>query len=189
MGTSTYLIGIGSNQRTRCGSPKATLGALLRAFVPSRKAITSSSSSLRKEEVGFTRRHEGTKEVGRILGHSRIHSSRPVGPGTRRYANAVAVIQSDLLPREFLVELKLIERSYGRRHGRRWGDRPLDLDIIAWSEGIWASQGLRIPHVEFRNRRFVLAPLCEITPDWRDPVTHMSARQLLARLDRKRPRA
>jgi 2-amino-4-hydroxy-6-hydroxymethyldihydropteridine diphosphokinase len=46
-----------------------------------------------------------------------------------------------------------------------------------------------IPHPAFRQRRFVLAPLVEIAPDWRDPVTHLTARQLLARLDRKRARA
>ena len=177
MGTATYLIGIGSNQRTRWGSPSANLASVLRAFVPSCVPCT------------FTRRHEGTKEAGRVLATSHIRSSRPVGPGSRRYANAVAFIESDFLPPELLVELKLIERAYGRRPGRRWGDRPLDLDIIAWSGGIWASAGLTIPHAEFRKRRFVLAPLCEIAPDWRDPVTHLSARHLLARLDRKRPRA
>ena len=177
MGTSTYLIGIGTNQRTRWGSPEASLVSLLGTFVPS------------CECARFTRRHEGTKEARRVLATSRIHSSRPVGPGSRRYANAVVLIESDLSPPKLLFELKRIERTCGRRRGRRWGDRPLDLDIIAWSGGIWASPGLTIPHTEFRKRRFVLAPLCEIAPDWRDPITHLSTRQLLARLDRKRPRA
>ena len=172
-----YLIGIGSNQRSRWGPPEASLVSLLRAFVPS------------CECARFTRRHEGTKEARRVLATSRIHSSCPVGPGSRRYANAIVLIESDLLPPALLVDLKLVERAYGRRPGRRWGDRPLDLDIIAWSGGIWASPDVTIPHAEFRKRRFVLGPLCEIAPDWRDPVTHLSARHLLARLDRKRPRA
>ena len=88
-----------------------------------------------------------------------------------------------------LAHLKSVERGHGRRPGRRWGDRVLDLDIIGWSGGIWASKDLSIPHPAFRARRFVLAPLVEIVPGWRDPVMHLTARQLLARLDRKRPRA
>ena len=120
---------------------------------------------------------------------SSIHTTAPLGPGLRRYANAVALMETDLAPPALLFHLKAIERAHGRRPGRRWGDRVLDLDIIGWSGGIWASPGLAVPHPAFRARRFVLAPLVEITPDWRDPVTHLTARQLLARLDRRRPHA
>jgi 2-amino-4-hydroxy-6-hydroxymethyldihydropteridine diphosphokinase len=171
---STYLIGIGSNQRTPWGGPRSTVASFLRAFVPSC-------------DCTFSRRHEGTKKR-EVLAHSRIVQSRPIGPGTRTYANAVVMIESKHRPDALLKELKKMERKAGRRPGRRWGDRPLDLDIIAWSGGIWASPGLTIPHPEFRNRRFVLAPLCEIAPDWRDPVTHLTARHLLVRLDRKHPK-
>jgi 2-amino-4-hydroxy-6-hydroxymethyldihydropteridine diphosphokinase len=120
---------------------------------------------------------------------SRIIETHPLGPGTRSYANAVALVESLLPPPAMLAQLKAIERAHGRRAGRRWGDRPLDLDIIGWSGGIWASPGLAIPHPAFRTRAFVLTPLCDIAPDWRDPVTHLTARHLRARLDRKRPRA
>ena len=124
-----------------------------------------------------------------MLAASRVHITRPIGSSLRCYANAVALIESKLEPPDLLTKLKKIERKAGRRPGKRWGARPLDLDIIMWSGGIWASPGLTIPHPEFRKRRFVLAPLCEITPNWRDPLTQLTARQLLARLDRKRPRA
>jgi 2-amino-4-hydroxy-6-hydroxymethyldihydropteridine diphosphokinase len=125
----------------------------------------------------------------KAMRRSRIITSRPIGPGTRSYANAVVMIESKHAPDALLKKLKQIERAAGRRPSRRWGDRPLDLDVIAWSGGIWASPSLTIPHPEFRKRRFVLSPLCEIAPDWRDPVSHLTARQLLARLDQKRPRA
>ena len=119
---------------------------------------------------------------------SRIICSRALTGRQRDYANAVGVLQSKHCPPRLLAKLKRIERAAGRRLGRRWGSRVLDLDIVGWSGGIWASRGLTIPHAAFRDRRFVLAPLCEIAPDWRDPVTHLTARHLLARLDRKRPR-
>ena len=173
--THWYLIALGGNQRTRRGSPQAFITSLLRA-----------SASPRETLPGFTRRRGGAE---RVLAASRVHTTAAIGPGSRRYANSVALIESDLSPEKLLRKLKKIERAAGRRPGKRWGDRPLDLDIIAWSGGIWASPGLTIPHPEFRKRRFVLVPLCEIAPDWRDPVTHLTTRQLLARLDRKHPRA
>ena len=85
----------------------------------------------------------------------------------------------ELDPAELLAELKALERAFGRRPGRRWGPRVLDLDIILWSEGAWAGPGLIVPHPEFRRRAFVLEPLAEIAPDWRDPMTGLSVRHLL----------
>ena len=73
-------------------------------------------------------------------------------------------------------------RVCGPRGGRRWGPRVLDLDIVLWSEGPWAGPGPIIPHPEFRARRFVLAPLAEVAPGWRDPISGASVRQLLHRL-------
>ena len=60
-------------------------------------------------------------------------------------------------PDELLAELKAIERDFGRRPGRRWGPRVLDLDIILWSGGAWGGPGPIVPHPEFRDRAFVLA--------------------------------
>jgi 2-amino-4-hydroxy-6-hydroxymethyldihydropteridine diphosphokinase len=58
----------------------------------------------------------------------------------------------------------------------------LDLDIVLWSGGPWASERLVIPHPEFRSRAFVLAPAAAVAPGWRDPVTGRTLRQLNARL-------
>ena len=58
----------------------------------------------------------------------------------------------------------------------------LDLDIILWSEGAWEGAGLTVPHPAFRDRGFVLDPLAELVPDWKDPVTGLTVRQLRHRL-------
>ena len=79
-----------------------------------------------------------------------------------------------------------MERAFGRRGGRRWGPRVLDLDIILWSSGAWAGDGLVVPHPEFRRRAFVLQPLAEVAPTWRDPITGWTVRQLLYRFKRAR---
>ncbi|MFT3977438.1 MAG: 2-amino-4-hydroxy-6-hydroxymethyldihydropteridine diphosphokinase [Sphingomonas bacterium] len=118
---------------------------------------------------------------------SPIFASAPLGPSNRAYANAVALIEHVAdEPPALLARLKRIERDFGRRRGRRWGARVIDLDIIGWSGGVWASPGLVIPHVSMRERDFVLRPLAALMPRWRDPVTGLSARQLHARLTRSR---
>src|SRR3954452_17790321 len=104
------------------------------------------------------------------------------GGAGRDFANAAALVESDLEPPEMLRHLKSIERDFGRRGGRRWGPRVLDLDIILWSGGGWAEDGLIVPHPEFRRRAFVLEPLADLVPDWRDPITGATIRQLLHRL-------
>jgi 2-amino-4-hydroxy-6-hydroxymethyldihydropteridine diphosphokinase len=116
---------------------------------------------------------------------SKVRSTPALGPAGRGFANAVALVESALDPPALLAELKRVERDFGRRGGRRWGPRVLDLDIILWSGGPWAADGLLVPHPQFRRRRFVLEPLAEIAPLWRDPITGATVRQLLHRLGRR----
>jgi 2-amino-4-hydroxy-6-hydroxymethyldihydropteridine diphosphokinase len=126
--------------------------------------------------------------LGGVVAASPIVASAPLGPSIRRFANAVALIESDEAPLDLLARLKAIEARFGRRRGQRWGARVIDLDIILWSGGSWAGPGLIVPHVEFRERAFVLGPLAMIVPTWRDPVTHRTVRQLLHAVDRRAPR-
>nr|WP_221240543.1 2-amino-4-hydroxy-6-hydroxymethyldihydropteridine diphosphokinase [Sphingobium boeckii] len=122
-----------------------------------------------------------------IVHAAQVVTTPPLGPSIRRYANAAVLIESALTPPALLTRLKAIERAFGRRSGRRWGARVIDLDIILWSGGIWASPGLSIPHPAFRDRRFVLDPLAAIAADWRDPVTGLAVRHLLSRLKHNSP--
>jgi 2-amino-4-hydroxy-6-hydroxymethyldihydropteridine diphosphokinase len=155
MAKTSYAIALGSNRRSRHGSPAETLRAALAELRP--------------------------------VAVSTIRTTPALGPAGRGFANAVAIVESKAEPDELLAELKARERAYGRRPGRRWGPRVLDLDIILWSEGPWDGPGPLVPHVEFRNRAFVLKPLAELAPDWRDPVSGLTVRQLLFRLTAARP--
>jgi 2-amino-4-hydroxy-6-hydroxymethyldihydropteridine diphosphokinase len=109
------------------------------------------------------------------------------GDAGRDFANAVALVESDLEPPEMLRRLKSIERDFGRRRGRRWGPRVLDLDIVSWSGGKWRSRLLTIPHPQVAKRSFVLQPLAAIAPGWRirGPLT---VRHLAERLARRASR-
>ena len=109
------------------------------------------------------------------------------GGAGRDFANAVALIESALPPEVMLQQLKSIERDFGRRSGRRWGPRVLDLDVAAWSGGCFRSRRLTVPHKELATRTFVLQPLAAVAPDWRIRGS-LTARHLAERLARKAPR-
>ena len=157
-----YLIALGSNQRHhRLGSPEQVLAAALLEL--DRKGI-------------------------QLVATAKTIRSAPLGPSRRRYANSAALVKSKLDPPEMLVRLKHIETKFGRRRGgQRWAARVLDLDIVRWSGGVWASPGLTVPHPLFRDRSFVLTPAKAIAAAWRDPITGLSLRHLQARLTRPRP--
>ena len=162
MTISTYAIALGSNRRHhRHGAPERVLAAAVSAL--------------------------GT--FGEVLALSRTIRTPALGPAGRSFANSAAILASELDPPALLARLKEIERRFGRRGGRRWGPRVLDLDIVLWSGGVWAGSGLTIPHPEFRRRAFVLRPLAEIAPAARDPLTGRSVRQLAHAVDRRPPRA
>ena len=153
-----YVVALGSNRRhCRHGGPSKVLAAALR-------------------ELGDAFR---VSRIGPIL------STAPLGDSRRRYANTAVLLHSRLLPDRLLGRLKAIERRFGRRPGgRRWGDRVLDLDLLLWEGGAWVSKDLVVPHVHFRSRAFALSPAARIAPNWRDPLTGLTLRQLDARLTR-----
>ena len=125
------------------------------------------------------------------LARSRLRRSRPVGGGRQPdFLNAVVMIEARLPPAALLRRLKQLERAAGRRPGRRWGPRPLDLDILdyagrrlAWPGG--RGSRLTLPHPEMHRRAFVLRPLADIAPHWRHPVLGATAQALLRRLGPK----
>ena len=104
------------------------------------------------------------------------------GGAGRDFANAVALVESKLDPPEMLRRLKALEREFGRRAGRRWGPRVLDLDIILWSGGKFNSRRLTVPHPQLAQRSFVLQPLAVIAPGWR--IGPLAVRHLAYRLGR-----
>jgi 2-amino-4-hydroxy-6-hydroxymethyldihydropteridine diphosphokinase len=124
--------------------------------------------------------------LGNVTTLSPLYRNPPIGPSKRRFVNAAALLETAETPPELLRRLKRIERDFGRRRGRNWAARVIDLDIILWSGGSWGEPALTIPHPLFRTRDFVLRPLLAIAPNWRDPVSGRTIRQLAARLHRTR---
>ena len=108
------------------------------------------------------------------------------GGAGRDFANAVALVESSVEPPEMLARLKDLEREFGRRSGKRWGTRVLDLDIIAWSGGKWRTHRLHIPHESATKRSFVMGPLATIAPAWR-MYGHLTAHHFAHRLAQRTP--
>ena len=126
----------------------------------------------------------------RLRGVSRLYATKPVGePDQPEFRNAVAAIDvpssghpaTDALA--LLRDLKGLERAFGRRPGKRWGPRELDLDLLvlgrthlamersvgtrsidADAEPAKAAKLLVVPHPEARRRLFVLAPMADLAP-------------------------
>ena len=69
----------------------------------------------------------------------------------------------------------------------RWRPRLIDLDLIAVEDLVLDREDLRLPHPEMHKREFVLAPFCEVWPDWRHPVLDRSAAELLRELRAAQP--
>jgi 2-amino-4-hydroxy-6-hydroxymethyldihydropteridine diphosphokinase len=81
------------------------------------------------------------------------------------YLNAVVALRSRLSPEQLLDAIGGIERDHGRIREERWGDRTLDVDIVAWGGLRVQTDRLTIPHPRAAGRAFVLAPWLEIEPD------------------------
>ena len=148
----TVYLGLGSNM----GDRDAMLRAALRAL----------------ESPGL--------HIRRI---SPVYETEPMDvPGQHWFLNLVAEAETDLFPLQLLRRTSKVETQLGRRRLAFKGPRTIDIDILLFSNSVITTPALEIPHPRFRQRRFVLAPLADLAPDLRDPVTRKTVRELLGEL-------
>jgi 2-amino-4-hydroxy-6-hydroxymethyldihydropteridine diphosphokinase len=119
---------------------------------------------------------------------SAFYRSAPVGRRAQSpFVNAVAALETTLAPAALLRALAHIEAAHGRRRGRRrWGPRPLDLDLLLYGARRIQTARLTVPHPRLLQRAFVLQPLCEIAPISRLPPYKARLRLRLRRLGAQR---
>jgi 2-amino-4-hydroxy-6-hydroxymethyldihydropteridine diphosphokinase len=80
---------------------------------------------------------------------------------------------------QLLARTSKIERELGRVRGVPKGPRTIDIDILLYGRAVVHTARLEIPHPRMAERRFVLAPMVDLAPDLRHPVTRLSMRQML----------
>ncbi len=96
------------------------------------------------------------------------------------FVNAVVQIETVLDPDELLDVLQSVQRLAGRNHDAvRFGPRLLDMDILFYDDRVIQTQRMVVPHPRLHERRFVLQPLCDISPDMVHPVLKKDMKTLL----------
>jgi len=143
-----YFISLGSNLGNR------------------RKYLVRAVSLLKKSRV-------------KIIKASSLYETYPVGFIAQPwFMNRVLEIETDMQPESFLLLVKSIEKSMGRKKAIQNGPRCIDIDILLAENRVVQTEKLQIPHPELANRNFVLVPLNEISPNTVHPVINKKIEEL-----------
>lgn len=116
----------------------------------------------------------------RVVRASAVYETEPRDfPDQPWFLNQVVEIETSLFPKQLLSRLQKIELGLGRVRNQWKGPRTIDIDILFYGNAIVSTPGLEIPHPRLTDRRFVLEPLAELTPDFRHPRTRQTVREML----------
>jgi len=123
-------------------------------------------------------------EQVRLLARSSDYRTPPWGVTDQApFVNLCIAVATTLTPHALLARAQAVERALGRDRARerRWGPRPLDIDLIAYDDLAVDDNDLTLPHPRLFERAFVLVPLAEIAAD--RVIAGVKVRDALARVD------
>jgi 2-amino-4-hydroxy-6-hydroxymethyldihydropteridine diphosphokinase len=113
---------------------------------------------------------------------SPVYETPPVGPeGQDPYFNQVVSFWYAGTPTRLLNYLKGSELVLGRKARGHWNSREIDLDLLYYGNKVLSGRP-QVPHGEILHRQFVLVPMNDIAPDWRDPLSGSTVKSLLGDL-------
>ncbi len=156
MSVETVFIAFGSNQGDRqdlCDRAVALMGLLPQS------TLTGVSSYYETEPMDMADGHDATW-----------------------FYNGVVRLETQLQPEHLLAICRETERGLGRDPELKRVSRPMDLDMLFYGRRIIDTPQLTVPHPRLHERRFVLAPMAELAPDWVHPHFEQTIQALLDRL-------
>ena len=118
--------------------------------------------------------------IGKIDKKSSLYQTAAWGKRDQPdFINRVVVCTTNLSADQTLEKILDIEKKMGRRRTEKNSPRIIDIDILFFGRQIIDTGKLQIPHPLMADRRFVLTPLCELSPSFKHPVTKKTVRQML----------
>ncbi len=148
-------------------------------------AYIALGSNLGDREGTLGSANAALREFGSVEAISSFYETAPIGITEQpNFLNAVVALRTALPPEELMAALLRIEQQHGRDRSASVpkGPRTLDLDLLSYGDNVMETPTLTLPHPSLAERRFVLAPLAEIAPQWRHPVSGKTAAALLSEL-------
>lgn len=122
-----------------------------------------------------------SESIGSIVAQSSIYETAAWGLTEQDdFLNQVICVATDYEALDLLAMILAVEQSMGRIREVKWGARIIDIDILYYNDAIIKQDNLTVPHPFIKDRRFVLAPLADVAPDFVHPILQQTNASLLA---------
>jgi len=132
-----------------------------------------------KQQLSSAKKHI-KKKIGNITRQSKLYSTAAWGNSNQPdFLNQVIVTETKLTPLQTMQMILSIEKEMGRIRTVKNAPRIIDIDILFFNKEIIETEILSVPHPQIQNRRFVLVPLNELSPNFKHPVFQQSIHHLL----------
>lgn len=119
------------------------------------------------------------KKTGRMQRRSAIYQTAAWGNTEQPdFLNQVIIVQTKLTAVQTMQTILQIEKEMGRMRTVKNAPRIIDIDILFFNKEIINTAELTVPHPQLQNRRFVLVPLNELSPNFKHPVLKKNIHQL-----------
>ena len=119
------------------------------------------------------------KQIGRVTRRSSLYATAAWGNTEQPdFLNQVIIVETNLAALQTMQTILSIEKKMGRLRTVKNAPRIIDIDILFFNKEIIDETGLQVPHPQIQNRRFVLTPLNELSPNFKHPVMKKSIHHL-----------
>ena len=121
-----------------------------------------------------------TQQIGKIINQSSLYTTAAWGESNQPdFLNQIIIVESEIMALPMLDIILSIEKKMGRVRTTKNAPRVIDIDILFFNKEIIATANLTVPHREIENRRFVLIPLNELSPNLLHPISKLPMSILL----------